>query len=46
MEHAFTQTIRAVLQRHFGAKADEVYQLSSKHDMVGSNSNRIFRFLE
>jgi hypothetical protein len=28
MEHAFTQTIRAVLQRHFGVKADEVYQLS------------------
>ena len=28
MEHAFTQTIRTVLARHFGAKAEEIYQLS------------------
>src|SRR6267154_1856622 len=28
MEHAFTQTIKDVLNRRFGAKADEVYLLS------------------
>lgn len=28
MEHAFTQTIKDVLNRPFGAKADEIYQLS------------------
>jgi len=28
MEHAFTQTIKAVLQKHFGAQADELFERS------------------
>jgi hypothetical protein len=28
MEHAFTQKIKSVLRRHFGAKADDIYQVS------------------
>lgn len=28
MEHAFTQTIKNALNRRFGAKAEEIYQLS------------------
>ena len=28
MEHSFTQTIKAVLQKHFGAQADEVFERS------------------
>ncbi len=28
MEHSFTQTIKAVLQKHFGAQADELFERS------------------
>ncbi len=28
MEHAFTQTIKAVLQKYFGAQADELFERS------------------
>lgn len=28
MEHAFTQTIKAMLQKHFGAQADELFERS------------------
>ena len=39
MEHAFTQTIKAVLQKHFGAQADELFERSLLLQYLQSHRN-------
>jgi hypothetical protein len=38
MEHAFTQKIKSVLRRHFGAKADDIYQVSQLLQYVNTKT--------